>query len=331
MKLLIIGGTGTISTAVVKKAIEKGIDITVINRGNRKAPEGVRQLVADMRDEKAAKAALEAETFDVVADFITFTPEQAEQGIRLFGGHTKQYLFISTAMVYQKPPKTLFVSEGTPLCNPYSDYAKNKIICEGIFMNAYRDAGFPVTIVRPSYTYGDAHLPAALNSHKSRYALISRLKAGKPVVIPGDGNVFWTITHASDFAYAFVGLMGMTEAVGQAFHITSDERHTWNDFVTILADALNVKAEIEHIASETIARFMPSEYGAQLGDKAQTAVFDNSKIKAFVPDFICKVPFREGIRGCLKYYEENPEKCVEDKEWDALMDDMISKSRSVKP
>jgi len=266
-----------------------------------------------------------------VADFITFTKEQAAQGIRLFKGRCKQYLFISSATVYQKPPKTLFVSEGTPLCNPFSEYANNKIICENEFMQAYRDAGFPITIVRPSYTYGDGHLPFVFNSHKSRYALISRLKRGKPIIVPGDGSIFWTITHASDFAHAFVGLMGRMDAVGHAFHITSDECHTWDDFAHIIADTLNVKVAIEHISTDTICRFIPGEYDAQTGDKAQTAVFDNAKIKAFVPDFVCTTPFAEGIQGCIRYFEENPDKRVEDPEWDALVDEMIEKSRSVKP
>lgn len=331
MKLLIIGGTGTISSAVVKRALEKGIDITVLNRGHHELPKGVHQITADMRDEKAAAAALGNSTFDVVADFITFTKEQAAQGIRLFQGRCKQYLFISSATVYQKPPKTLFVSEGTPLNNPFSEYAQNKIICENEFMQGYRDNGFPITIVRPSYTYGDEHLPFIFNSHKSRYALISRLKRGKPIIIPGDGSIFWTITHAGDFAHAFVGLMGRMEAVGHAFHITTDECHTWDDFAHIIADALGVKARLEHISTDTLCRFIPEEYAAQTGDKAQTAVFDNSKIKSFVPDFVCKTPFVEGISGCIRYYEENPDKCVEDPEWDALVDEIIEKSRSVKP
>ncbi len=331
MKLLLVGGTGTISTAVVAQALSKNMDVTVLNRGNRDLPQGVRQIVADIRDQAAAEKALEGEGFDVVADFITFTEDQAAQSIRLFKDRCKQFIFISSATVYQKPPKTLLVSEGTPLCNPFWPYAQNKIACENLFMDAHRRFGFPITIVRPSYTYCASNMPFVLNSHKSRYAAISRLKAGKPIVVPGDGTVFWTLTHNSDFAYAFVGLMGQMEAIGQAFHITSDEKHTWNDYVHILADALGVQAQLEHIATETIARFLPGEYEAQLGDKAQTAVFDNSKIKSFVPGFVCKVPFREGVRECVEYFETHPEACIEDPEWDALMDDMIFKSRLVKP
>lgn len=331
MKLLILGGTGTISTAVVDKALFSGMDVTVLNRGHHQVPEGVTQLIADVRNEKEMEKALSQKTYDVVADFLTYTPEQAAQNMRLFKGRCKQFLFISSATVYQKPPRTLFMNEGVPLSNPFSPYAQNKIACENAFMDAYRNEGFPVTIVRPSYTYGDSVLPFVLNSHKSRYAIISRLKAGKPIVIPGDGNIFWTLTHHSDFAHAFVGLMGKYQAIGQAFHITSDERHTWNDFANMLADAVGVKANLVHIATDTIVKFFPDELAALTGDKAQTAVFDNTKIKAFVPDFVCKVPFEEGARRCVAYFEAHKELCAQDSEWDAKMDEMIAKVQAVGP
>lgn len=326
MKALIIGGTGTISTAVTVRALETGLDVTILNRGNQKdVPEGVRQIHADVRDRVAMEKALDGQTFDVVCDYLTFTPEQARQNIELFGGRTDQFLFISSATVYQKPPVHYLVTEGTPLGNPFSEYARQKIACELCFNEAYRAEGFPVTIVRPSYTYGDRCIPWVLNSRAMRYSLIHRIKAHKPIVVPGDGTSFWTLTHNTDFAKAFVGLMGKRQAVGHAFHITSDEAMTWDAYLHIIAGAVGEKAEIVHIATDALVKRLPEERGALTGDKSQTAIFDNTKIKTFVPGFVATVPFETGIRRTIAWYENHPERLGYDMEWDALMDELVVK------
>lgn len=326
MKALIIGGTGTISTAVTARALESGFNVTILNRGNQKdVPEGVRQIHADVRDRAAMEKALAGQTFDVVCDYLTFTPEQAKLNIELFRGKTGQFQFISSATVYQKPPVHYLVTEGTPLGNPYSEYARQKIACELCFNEAYRAAGFPVTIIRPSYTYGDSTIPWALNSRAMRYSLIHRIKAHKPIVVPGDGTSFWTLTHNTDFAKAFVGLMGKRQAVGHAFHITSDEAMTWDAYLQIIAGAVGEKAEITHIASDAIARRIPEQYDALVGDKAQTAIFDNTKIKTFVPGFTAAVPFETGIRRTIAWYESHPDRLGYDMGWDAVMDELVEK------
>jgi nucleoside-diphosphate-sugar epimerase len=326
MKALIIGGTGTISTAVTARALETGFDVTILNRGNQKdVPEGVHQLHADVRDRAVMEKALAGSTFDVVCDYLTFNREQARQDIELFGGRAGQYLFISSATVYQKPPVHYLVTEGTPLGNPFSEYARNKIACEMCFNEAYRTEGFPVTIVRPSYTYGDSSIPWALNSKTMRYSIIHRLRAHKPIVVPGDGTSFWTLTHNTDFARAFVGLMGKRQAVGHAFHITGDEAMTWDAYLHIIAGAIGEKAEIAHIASDAIARRMPEQRDSLIGDKAQTAIFDNTKIKTFVPGFVAAVPFETGIRRTLAWYESHRERQDYDMQWDAVMDELVEK------
>ena len=325
MKLLILGGTGIISLAVAERAVLEGFEVTVVNRGSSPPPVQARQLVCDVNDEAAMSLLLGSRHFDVTADFLTFTPAQAAQRLRLFQGRTDQYLFISSATVYQKPPAQYLMTEGTPLGNPYSEYARNKIACEAAFTAAWREAGFPVTIVRPSYTYGDKSLPFVLNSHAMRYTLIHRLRAGKPIVVPGDGNVFWTITHSSDFARAFAGLMGNTQAIGHAFHITSDQAMTWDMHLNIIARAAGCEPKVLHIATDSILRDFPEERGALLGDKSQTAIFDNTKIKTFVPGFACAVSFEKGVRSTLAYYESHKEMQGVDWEWDRRMDLMVKK------
>ncbi len=326
MKALIIGGTGTISTAVTARALEMGFDVTILNRGNQlDVPDSVRQIHADVRDRTAMEQALKGEHFDVVCDYLTFTLEQAKQSIGLFGGKTNQYLFISSASVYQKPPAHYLITESTPLFNPFWEYARQKIACEMCFHDAYRAEGFPVTIVRPSYTYGDSSIPWVLNSRAMRYSLIHRIKAHKPIVIPGDGTSFWTITHNTDFAKGFVGLMGKSQVVGHAFHITSDEAMTWDAYLNIIADAIGEKVEIAHIATDTIVKRLPEERGALTGDKAQTAIFDNTKIKTFVPEFVATMPFEVGIRKTLSWYESHPDRLGYDLEWDAVMDELVER------
>ncbi len=326
MKALIIGGTGTISTAVTARALEMGFDVTILNRGNQlDVPDSVRQIHADVRDRTAMEQALKGEHFDVVCDYLTFTLEQVKQSIGLFGGKTNQYLFISSASVYQKPPAHYLITESTPLTNPFWEYARQKIACEMCFLDAYRTEGFPVTIVRPSYTYGDSSIPWVLNSRAMRYSLIHRIKAHKPIVIPGDGTSFWTITHNTDFAKGFVGLMGKSQVVGHAFHITSDEAMTWDAYLNIIADAIGEKVEIAHIATDTIVKRLPEERGALTGDKAQTAIFDNTKIKTFVPEFVATMPFEVGIRKTLSWYESHPDRLGYDLEWDKVMDELVER------
>ena len=324
MKALIIGGTGTISSAVTAKALSSGFNVTILNRGNQSnVPCGVLQVHADVRDKAAMEAVLAGNHYDVVCDYLTFTKEQAQQNIELFTGRTKQYIFISSASVYQKPVSRYMISESTPLSNPYWDYARQKIDSELCFNEAYREDGFPVTIVRPSHTYGDSSIPWVLNSRSMRYSLIHRIKAHKPIVIPGDGTSFWTITHNSDFAKAFVGLMGKRQAIGHAFHITSDEAMTWDGFLQCISSALDEKVEIAHIATDAIIKHLPEERGALMGDKAQTAIFDNCKIKSFVPGFEATMPFERGIRQTIKWYEAHPERMGFDLQWDAKMDRLV--------
>lgn len=325
MKILILGGTGTISTAVVSQALAQGHEVTVINRGNRPIPPGVRSLICNVNNEDSMAACLGQEHFDVTADFLTYLPQQANQRVRLFAGRTDQFLFISSATVYQKPPTNYLMTEGTPLSNPFSPYAQGKIACEEAFNAALRDSGFPITTVRPSYTYGDTSLPFVLNSHTMRYTLIHRLKAGKPIVIPGDGNIFWTITHASDFARAFVGLMGNTQAIGHAFHITSDQALTWDAHLKVIANAAGYQPHILHIATDSIIKDFPEERDALLGDKSQTAIFDNAKIKAFVPGFTCRMSIEQGIRSTVAYYESHGEMQAIDTTWDQRMDQLAAK------
>lgn len=326
MKVLIIGGTGTISTAVTAQALEMGFDVTILNRGNQKdVPEDVQQIHADVRDRAAMEAALKGKSFDVVCDYLTFTGEQARQSIALFQGIAGQYLFISSASVYQKPPAHYMITESTPLCNPYWEYARQKIDCETCFNEAHHETGFPVTIVRPSYTYGDTSIPWVLNARAMRYSLIHRLKAHKPIVIPGDGTSFWTLTHNTDFARAFAGLMGKANSIGEAYHITSDEAMTWDQYLYIIAGAVGERAEIVHVATDAIIKRLPGERGPLTGDKAQTAIFDNSKIKTVVPGFAAVMPFEEGIRRTLKWYEAHAEKLGYDLEWDAVMDELVER------
>ena len=326
MKALIIGGTGTISTAVTALAPETGFDVTLLNRGNHKeVPEALRQIHADVSDRAAMEKALKGEFFDVVCDYLTFTPEQARQNMELFRGKTNQFLFISSASVYQKPPAHYLITESTPLHNPFWEYARQKIACELCFNEAYRTEGFPVTIVRPSYTYGDSTIPWVLGARSMRYSLIHRIKAHKPIVVPGDGTSFWTLTHNADFAKAFVGLMGKSQAVGHAFHITSDEAMTWDAYLHIIAGAVGEKAEIVHIAADALIKRLPEERGPLTGDKAQTAIFDNTKIKTFVPGFAATMPFEAGIRRTIAWYESHPERLGYDMEWDALMDELVEK------
>lgn len=320
MRVLFIGGTGTISSACVALAVERGIDVTLLNRGRttRPLPEGVRMLQGDIRDQQAVATLLQDMTFDVVADFVAFTPTHIETDLALFRGRTKQYLFISSASAYQTPPVNWLTTEATPLRNPYWAYSRDKIACEALLTAAYCEEGFPVTIVRPSHTYDARTLPLY-----GGYTVLHRMRTGKKVIVHGDGTSLWTLTHHRDFAKGFVGLLGNPHALGQAIHITSDEVLTWNQIYEIVADAAGVVPRIVHISSERIAAY-DAEWGAGLlGDKAHSMVFDNSKIKRLVPDYVATIPFHVGAAEIVDWYERHPEAQTVDAQRERLIDTII--------
>jgi len=302
MRVLFIGGTGRISLAVSRQAISKGIDLYLLNRGSHNDEViGCHCVTADIQRPDDVRAALGGLEFDVVVDWIAYTPNEIERDIALFTGRTKQYIHISSASVYQKPPVHYLVTESTPRHNPYSDYSQNKIDCEERLLRAYREDAFPVTIVRPSHTY-DRHFPFALGG-SAGYTVADRMKKAQPVIVHGDGSSLWVVTHAEDLARGLLGLMDNEQALGEAFHITSDEILTWNQIYQTIGEALGVKPNIVHIPSDFIAGVEPSLAGSLFGDKTWSVVFDNSKIKRFVPEFEAIIPFREGIRRTVEWFE----------------------------
>ena len=326
MRVLFLGGTGIISTACTRLAIGRGIEVTLLTRGQHAAdlPAGVQFLHADLTDFEAARRSLDGLTFDVVVDWIAFTPDHIERDLALFRGRTRQYIFISSASAYQKPGRHYRITECTPLANPYWDYSRGKIACEDRLMKAYREEAFPVTIVRPSLTYGETQVTLVLNSWTRSYTVIDRMRRGRKVVVPGDGTSLWVITHNTDFAKGFVGLLGHEQAIGHAFHITTDEVMTWDQFFTIAAEAAGVTPQIVHIPSDFIGLCMPEALGGLLGDKAASVVFDNSKIKTFVPSYCATVPFAQGIRHTLAWFDADPSRRQIDDasnaKWDRLID-----------
>jgi len=326
MNVLFIGGTGIISTACTQLAAQRGIDLTILTRGRRELdlPPGVRKVCCDIDDPAAAERALAGRRFDAVVDWIAFEPAHVERDLRLFQDRTRQYVFISSASAYQKPPGLYIITESTPLDNPYWEYSRNKIACEERLMRAHHEAGFPVTIVRPSLTYGDTQIPLAINSWVKSYTAVDRMRRGKPVIVPGDGTSLWVITHNSDFAKGLVGLLGREEAIGEAFHITSDEVMTWDQFYRLTAAAAGVEPRLLHIASDFIAACIPEKLGSLVGDKAVSAVFDNSKIKRLVPDFRATVPFAEGIRRTMAWFDADPARQQIDVEANTAYDRLIA-------
>jgi nucleoside-diphosphate-sugar epimerase len=322
MKVLFIGGTGFISAAVSRMAIAQGVELSLLSRGTRAAPlPGSRGLIADVRRPDDVRAALHGLEFDVVVDWIAYTPDDVERDIELFRGRVSQFVFISSASAYQKPPANYLITESTPLSNPYWEYSRGKIACEQALMRASRDEGFPVTIVRPSMTY-DSNLPIALGGWGT-YTLADRLLAHRPVIVHGDGSSLWVVTHADDFARGLLGLLGDDRALGEAFHITSDEVLTWNQIYENIADALGVEAKIVHVPSDFIARVAPHMSGSLLGDKTWSVVFDNSKIKSFVPGFAATVPFRDGIRRTLDWFAADESRRQIDEAVHAEMDRIL--------
>jgi nucleoside-diphosphate-sugar epimerase len=325
MKVLFVGGTGLISSACTRLAAERGLELFLLNRGGR--PEragGATVLVADHHDEAAAERALAGREFDVVVDWIAYTPDDIERDLRLFGGRTGQFIFISSASAYLKPLGDWIIREDTPLANPFWDYSQRKIACEERLMRAYREDGFPVTIVRPSLTYGDTQIPLSVNSWERPFTAIARMRAGKPIIVPGDGTALWTMTHNTDFAVGFVGLLGRRAAIGHAFNIMSDEVLTWDEIYRQTAAAAGVEPRIVHIASDFIAACLPDWRGTLLGDKAGSAVFDTSKLKRFVPDFRAVTPFAEGIRRTVAWFDADPARQQIDVEMDAQWDRLIA-------
>ena len=325
MKVLFVGGTGLISSACTRLAVERGVELFLLNRGSH--PDralGATLIVADLRDEAAVQQALAGYRFDAVVDWVAFTPDDIERELRLYRDRTDQFVFISSASAYRKPLGDWLLREDSPLANPFWDYARNKIACEERLMRAFREDGFPVTIVRPSLTYGDTQVPLAVNSWERPFTAIARMRQGKPVIVPGDGTSLWTITHNSDFAKGFVGLLGRRQAVGQAFNIMSDEVLTWDEIYQQVAAAAGVEARIVHIASDFIAACLPEMRGTLLGDKAVSAVFDTTKIKRFVPDFQATTAFAEGIRRTVAWFDADPVRQQVDAGMDARWDRLVA-------
>lgn len=324
MNVLFIGGTGIISSACSELAIQRGIELTLLNRGKsvRPVPEGAEVIHADMADPDEVRLKLKSRTFDAVVNWIVFTPDQIDRDINLFQGKTGQYIFISSASAYQTPPASLPVTESTPLDNPIWEYSQNKIACEEKLTHACRDDNFPVTIVRPSHTYDKTLLPFT-----GRYTVIDRLRKGKPVIVHGDGTSLWTLTHHRDFAVGLVGLLANPLAIGDTFHITSDNFLTWNQIYRIMADAAGVRdPELVHVASETLAKY-DKEWGDNLlGDKSHSMIFDNTKIRKIVPDFNPVIPFHRGAREIMAWYDADPARQVVDTKLDALYDRIIKEN-----
>jgi nucleoside-diphosphate-sugar epimerase len=323
MRVLFVGGTGFISTEVSRLAVARGIDLWLLNRGRRDAVvEGARSVVADVHDPRSVEAVLGSERFDAVVDWVAYVPADVERDVALFGPRTKQYVFISSASCYEKPPRSPFITESTPLRNPFWQYSRDKIACEDLLVRAYRDTGFPATIVRPSLTY-DTVLPIAVGGWGCA-TLLDRLKAGRPIIVHGDGTSLWTVTHAADFAKGFVPLLGHPQAIGECFHITSDQVLTWNQIYATIADALGVAADMVHVPSDVIARVDPDTGAGLLGDKAHCAVFDNSKIRRHAPGYVATIPFHEGIRRTIAWFQADPRRWVVKPEVHATMDRILA-------
>ncbi|MDO4331920.1 MAG: SDR family oxidoreductase [Eubacteriales bacterium] len=327
MKVLFIGGTGTISSAISRQLLEAGHELWLINRGNHNSqlPPGANLILADINDEDYVAAQLEGHSFDVVADFIAFTPGQLERDYRLFSGKTRQFIYISSASAYQKPLANYRITESTPLVNPYWEYSRNKIAGEELLMKLYRENGFPVTIVRPSHTYSVRSVPMGPHGRYGSFQNIKRMMEGKPVIIHGDGTSLWTLTFNEDFAKGFIGLMGNVHAIGEAVQITGDESLTWNQIYRTIADALQVPFQPYYVSSAFLASCSDYDfYGGLLGDKANSVVFDNSKLKQLVPGFCATTRFDQGVQKALDYVLSHPECQTPDPEFDDWCDRVIA-------
>ncbi len=333
MKILIIGGTGTISTAISRSLAESGHELYLLNRGssNDSLPTHIKFINADINNEQQAAEKLEGMTFDVVCDFIAFVKPQLKRDYRLFNGKTKQFIFISSASAYNKLPADYVITEGTTLANPYWEYSRNKIECEEYLMKMYRENGFPVTIVRPSHTYCEKSVPLGVHGNNGSWQVIKRMLEGKPVIIHGDGTSLWTMTDSRDFAVGFIGLMGNPHAIGEAFQITNDESLTWNQIYQKIADALGVELKPYYVSSEFLAAVSNYDFtGSLIGDKSNSVVFDNSKLKRIVPDFRPSIRFDEGIRRTVEYVMLHKECQIEDEEFDRWCDKVIETLENAK-
>ena len=329
-----IGGTGTISSAITRQLAASGHDLWLLNRGHRKdeVPTGVRQIIADVDDTDEVLRQIGDAQFDAVCEFIGFLPSQVERDIRLFKGRTRQYVYISSASAYNKPAANHVITEGTTLANPYWEYSRNKIACEELLLKVYREEGFPVTIVRPSHTYCERAVPVSVHGLKGSWQVLKRMLEGKPVIVHGDGSSLWTLTWNEDFASGFIGLLGNPKAIGEAFQIMSDEQLTWNQIYECVARVLHVTPRLYHVSSDFLAATSPKAWdftGNLLGDKAVTVVFDCSKLKRVVPGFQAVTRFDEGVRRCVDHILAHPELQVEDPDFDAWCDRVIEAQESV--
>lgn len=330
-KALFIGGTGTISTAIVKRLAEDPQwQVYVLNRGNRKdvIPANVNHIIADINDESDVLSKIGNAQFDVVGEFIGFTVDQVARDYRLFAGRTKQYIYISSASAYHKPAAGYVITEGTTLSNPHWQYSRDKIACEEFLMKKYREEGFPVTIVRPSHTYDERNVPLGVHGRKGFWQVIKRIMDGKPVIIQGDGSSLWTVTWNADFAVGYTGLMANPHAIGEAFHITSDESLTWDQIYQTIANALGKELKAYHVSSDFLSacgdKYGFDFEGSLTGDKSVTVVFDNSKLKRAVPQMRTTVRFDQGVKMALDNVLAHPELQVEDPEFDEWCDRVIA-------
>lgn len=335
MKILFIGGTGTISTAISKRLVEMGEELYLINRGNKndELPEGIHYIIGDINDEEAIKEKIKDLTFDAVCDFIGFVPSQLERDYRLFKGKTRQFMYISSASAYHKPVCDYRITEGTSLNNPYWEYSRNKIACEEYLMKLSREEDFPITIIRPSHTYNEKSVPLGVHGSNGSFQVIKRMLEGKQVIVQGDGTSLWTMTDSRDFAKAFVGLIGNAKAIGEVFQITTDESLTWNQIYSIIADALGVEYRPYYVASDFLAAVAPAKYdllGGLVGDKSNSVVFDNSKVKSAVPGYRADITMSSGIRRTVEYVMSHPECQVADEEYDKWCDDVIATLENAK-
>lgn len=329
-KVLFIGGTGTISKAIVEKLSEDdSYEVWLLNRGNRKTSfdDKVKHLYVDINDEKKVNELISDLSFDTVCEFIGFTKDQVERDCRLFKDKTKQYIYISSASAYNKPATDFIINEDTPLNNPYWEYSRNKKACEEYLLDKYKNDGFPVTIVRPSHTYDERSIPLGVHGKNGSWQVIKRIKEGKPVIVHGDGSSLWTLTFNKDFATGFIGLIGNEKAIGEAYQITGDEVLTWDEIYRTIGKALNKEVNLYHVSSYYLAS-VGEEYdytGSLIGDKACSVIFDNKKIKALVPDMRTTIPFKEGVKIALDYIERHPEECQkDDPEFDKWCDKLIN-------
>lgn len=334
MKALFIGGTGIISTACSALALEKGWDLTLLNRGQHRndVPAGAKSLVLDINDTAAVKEAMEGQYYDVIADWVLYKPEDADRDVELFLGHCGQFIATSSCAAYERPMRDPVVTESTCLNNRFSQYGQNKREIEERLFRAYREKEFPVTVVRPSLTYGDTQTAYALGSWAHPWAIIDRILKGKEILVHGDGTNIWPMTHNTDFAKGYVGLMGNEKAIGEAFHITSEELLTWDDIIKLTAKACGVKdPKLVHVSAYQIDRFMPGQLSNLIGDKSSSTIMDNSKIRHYVPGFECTVSFEQGIRRTVDYLKAHPELQTLDPKWEAQIDEIIEADKQFYP